>query len=61
MDHYQRMLKLFPSKNIDELKKAINIVWCSIPEKICENIIDHISDRWPLCIKHNGQRLDKEL
>ena len=57
----KEMLKLFPPKNIDELKKAINIIWCSIPKEICKNIIDHISDRWALCIKHNGRRLDKEL
>ena len=28
---------------------------------MCKNIIDHISERWELCLKHNGRRLDKEL
>ena len=57
----KEMLKLFPPKNIDELKSAIKIIWESIPKEVCKNIIEHISERWELCIKHNGRRLDKEL
>ena len=55
------MLKIFPPKNLDELKKAIKIIWDSIPNEMCKNIIDHISERLKLCLKHNGRRLDKEL
>ena len=57
----KEMLKIFPPKNIDELKSTIKIIWDSIPNDMCKNIIDHISDRWALCIKHNGRRLDREL
>ena len=57
----KEMLKIFPPKNLDELKKAIKIIWDSIPNEMCKNIIAHISERWELCLKHNGRRLDKEL
>ena len=37
------------------------MIWDSIPQQICSNIIEHIKHRWELCIKYKGRRLDKEL
>ena len=56
MVNYKRYAKNIPPKNVDELKSDIKIFWDSIPKEICKNIINHISDRWELCIKHNGRR-----
>ena len=55
------MLNLFPIKTIDDLKISIKKIWNSIPSSICARIINHIKERWELCIKHKGRRLDKEL
>ena len=55
------MLNLFPPKTIEDLKISIQKIWESIPPTICERIINHIKERWELCIKHKGRRLDKEL
>ena len=57
----KQMLALFPPKDMNDLKKAIKLIWDSIPKKICENIIEHMKYRWALCIKYKGRRLDKEL
>ena len=37
------------------------MIWESIPKTICENIIEHMKQRWELCIKYNGRRIDREL
>ena len=46
---------------MQELKETIQKIWESIPQKVCKNIIDHMKQRWALCIKFKGRRLDKEL
>ena len=33
----------------------------SIPTTICENIINHMKQRWELCFNNKDRRLDKEL
>ena len=57
----KQMLILFPPKDMQELKETIQKIWESIPQKVCKNIIDHMKQRWALCIKYKGRRLDKEL
>ena len=46
---------------MEELKSLIQKIWNSIPKKMCERIIEHITKRWDLCIHHKGRRLDKQL
>ena len=46
---------------MNSLKTTIKMIWDSIPNQICENIIEHIKHRWELCLKYKGRRLDKEL
>ena len=55
------MMNIFPPTSIEELKALIQKVWESIPKEMCERIIDHIKNRWELCIHHKGVRLDKQL
>ena len=55
------MLILFPPKDLQSLKETIQKIWESIPKKVCKNIITHMKERWALCIKYKGRRLDKEL
>ena len=55
------MLILFPPKDMQELKETIQKIWDSIHQKVCKNIIDNIKQRWALCIRYKGRRLDKEL
>ena len=57
----KQMLILFPPKDMESLKNTIKLIWDSIPKTICENIINHMEQRWELCIKYKGRRLDKEL
>ena len=57
----KQMLILFPAKDLENLKKTIKVIWESIPKTICENIIEHMKQRWELCIKYNGRRIDREL
>ena len=39
---------MFPPTNLEELKAAIQKIWESIPVDICQNIIEHIKERWDL-------------
>ena len=55
------MLNLFPPKTVEDLKSSIQKIWESISAEICSLIINHIKERWELCIKHQGRKLDKEL
>ena len=57
----KQMLILFPPKDLQSLKETIQKIWESIPKKVCKNIITHMKERWALCIKYKGRRLDKEL
>ena len=57
----KEMINLFPPNNLEELKSSIKNIWYSIPAALCEKIIEHIGERWKLCLKHKGRRLDKEL
>ena len=57
----KEMINLFPPNNLEELKSSIKNIWYSIPVSLCEKIIEHIGERWKLCLKHKGRRLDKEL
>ena len=57
----KQMLIFFPPKDMNSLKTAIKMIWDSIPQQICANIIEHIKHRWELCIKYKGRRIDKEL
>ena len=47
----KQMLILFPPKNMENLKNTIKVIWDSIPKAICQNIINHMKQRWDLCIK----------
>ena len=55
------MLILFPPKDLQSLKETIQKIWESIPKKVWKNITTHMKERWTLCIKYKGRRLDKEL
>ena len=57
----KEMINMFPPNNLEELKSSIKNIWYSIPVSLCEKIIEHIGERWKLCLKHKGRRLDKEL
>ena len=37
---------------MNDLKRAIKLIWDSIPKKICEDIIEHMYYRWAQCIKY---------
>ena len=52
---------IIPTKGYARIKRNNPKIWESIPQKVCKNIIDHMKQRWALCIKYKGRRLDKEL
>ncbi len=47
----KRILNIFPPTNLEELKTVIQKIWESIPVDICKNIIEHMKERWDLCLK----------
>ena len=51
---------IFPPKNIDELKKAIKIIWDSIQIN-CVKYYGSYLGNMGICIKQNSIKLDKEL